>query len=269
MYIIEHDTLGNGAVDLRRHLSPPSVEAHLEHEVQRKLGIRRSRSMHPSSAMQVVSVNVGLPRAVFWKGRTVVTGIFKESVAGRVTIRRLNLEGDRQADLTVHGGPEKAVYAYPVEYYAFWREQFPEMELAWGMFGENLTIEGLLDESVHIGDRFQVGSAQLVVTQPRLPCYKLGLKFGRDDILKHFLQSRLTGFYFAVLKEGEVAAGDPIRLLHRDEHQVTVDDITRLYRQGKHNLDLLRRVVAVEALPASWRDYFLERLFTDDGLATA
>jgi len=216
--------------------------------------------MQSSSVMQVTSVNVGLPREVVWKGRTVMTGIFKEAVAGRVAVRRLNLEGDRQADLTVHGGPEKAVYAYPAEYYSFWREQFPEMDLPWGMFGENLTVEGLLDETVHIGDRFQVGSAHLVVTQPRLPCYKLGLKFGRDDILKRFLQSGLTGFYFAVLKEGEVGAGDLIRLLHRDEHLVKVTDITRLYRQDKHNLDLLQRVLAVEALPKGWRDYFLQRL---------
>jgi len=216
--------------------------------------------MQPSDVQQVISVNVGLPRAVAWKGRTVVTGIFKEPVAGRIAVKRLNLEGDRQADLTVHGGLEKAVYAYPAEYYPFWREQFPEMELPWGMFGENLTIEGLLDATVHIGDHFQVGSAHLVVTQPRLPCYKLGLKFGRDDILKRFLQSELTGFYFAVLKEGEVAAGDPIRLLYRDEHQVKVTDITRLYRQDKHNLDLLRRAMAVEALPQAWRDYFLQRL---------
>src|SRR5205085_3153718 len=219
-----------------------------------------SKHMQASTALQVLSVNVGLPRAVVWKGRTVVTGIFKESVAGRVAIRRLNLEGDRQADLTVHGGPEKAVYVYPAEYYKFWREQFPEMELPWGMFGENLTIQGLLDENVHIGDRFQVGSAQLVVTQPRLPCYKLGLKFRRDDILKRFLQSGLTGFYFAVLREGEVTAGDPIKLLYRDRHQVKIADITRLYRQDKHNLDLLRRVVTVEALSKSWRDYFLQRL---------
>jgi len=216
--------------------------------------------MQSSSVMQVTSVNVGLPREVVWKSRTVMTGIFKEAVAGRVAVRLLNLEGDRQADLTVHGGPEKAVYAYPAEYYSFWREQFPEMDLPWGMFGENLTVEGLLDETVHIGDRFQVGSAHLMVTQPRLPCYKLGLKFGRDDILKRFLQSGLTGFYFAVLKEGEVGAGDLIRLLHRDEHQVKVTDITRLYRQDKHNLDLLQRVLAVEALPKGWRDYFLQRL---------
>ena len=225
--------------------------------------------MHPSSELQVVSVNVGLPREVVWKGRTVVTGIFKEPMAGRIAIKRLNLEGDRQADLTVHGGAEKAVYAYPAEYYAFWREQFPEMELPWGMFGENLTIKGLLDESVHIGDRFQVGGADLVVTQPRLPCYKLGLKFGRDDILKRFLQSGLTGFYFAVLKEGDVAAGDPIRLLHRDEDQVKVADITRLYREDKHNLDLLRRVVTAKALPESWRDYYLERLTKLAGFASS
>ena len=216
--------------------------------------------MQPASVMQVISVNVGQPREVVWKGRTVVTGIFKEAVTGRVAVRRLNLEGDRQADLTVHGGPDKAIYAYPAEYYPFWKEQFPEMELPWGMFGENLTVSGLQEEIVHIGDRFQVGTAHLMVTQPRLPCYKLGLKFGRDDILKRFLQSRLTGFYFAVLKEGEVAAGDPISLLHRDEHQVKVADITRLYRQDKHNLDLLRRVVTVEALPEEWRDYFQERL---------
>src|SRR5437763_15141652 len=209
--------------------------------------------MHPSSELQVVSVNVGLPRAVVWKGRTVLTSIFKEPVAGRVAIRRLNLEGDRQADLTVHGGPEKAVYAYPAEYYKFWREQFPEMELLWGMFGENLTIKGLLEESVHIGDRFQVGSADLVVTQPRLPCYKLGLKFGRDDILKRFLQSGLTGFYFAVLKEGNVAAVDSIKRLHSYEDQVKVADITSLYRPDNHIPDLLRRVVVAGGSPGSWR----------------
>lgn len=222
--------------------------------------------MQPSATQQVISVNVGLPREVVWKGRRVVTGIFKEPVAGRVAIRRLNLDGDRQADLTVHGGPDKAVYAYPAEYYSFWREQFPEMELPWGMFGENLTIEGL-DESVHIGDQFQVGTAHLMVTQPRLPCYKLGLKFRRDDILKRFLRSGLTGFYFRVLKEGEVAAGDPIRLLHSDEHQVQVADITRLYRDDKHNVDLMRRVLAIEALPESWRDYYLERLMQLTGSA--
>lgn len=216
--------------------------------------------MQPASVMRVISVNVGQPKEVAWKGRKVTTGIFKEPVEGRIAVGRLNIEGDRQADLTVHGGPEMAIYAYPAEYYHFWREQFPEMNLPWGMFGENLTIEGLLDETVHIGDRFQVGSAHVVVTQPRVPCYKLGLKFGRDDILKRFLQSGLTGFYFAVRKEGNVAAGDSITLLQRDDHQVSVADITRLYREEKYNADLLQKVVDVEVLPERWREYFMERL---------
>ncbi len=216
--------------------------------------------MQSSSQLRVESVNVGQPREVLWKGRQVRTGIFKEPVAGRVAVRRLNLEGDQQADLNVHGGPNMAVYLYPAEYYAFWHEQFPEMELPWGMFGENLTIWGLLDESVYIGDQLQVGSAHLVVTQPRLPCYKLALKFGRDDILKRLLRSGYTGFYCAVLQEGEVAAGDPIKLLHRDKHEVSVLDIVRLEGDGSDDIDLLRRALAVEALPPSWRDYLIKRL---------
>jgi MOSC domain-containing protein YiiM len=216
--------------------------------------------MQQASLMQVISVNVGQPRELVLKGQTVVTGIFKEAVEGRIAVGRLNLEGDRQADLTVHGGLEKAIYAYPAEHYSFWREQFPEMELPWGMFGENLTITGLLEDTVHIGDHFRVGSAKLRVTQPRLPCYKLGIKFGREDILRRFLRSGMTGFYFAVLEEGEVAAGDPISLLHRDEHQIKVAEIVRLYHQDKYNLDLIRRVVAVEALPEEWRDYFQQRI---------
>ncbi len=216
--------------------------------------------MQPSSQLRVESVNVGQPREVLWKGRQVRTGIFKEPVAGRVAVRRLNLEGDQQADLNVHGGPNMAVYLYPAEYYAFWHEQFPEMELPWGMFGENLTIWGLLDESVYIGDQLQVGSAHLVVTQPRLPCYKLALKFGRDDILKRLLQTGYSGFYCAVLQEGEVAAGDPIKLLHRDKHEVSVLDIVRLEGDGSDDIDLLRRALAVEALPPSWRDYLIKRL---------
>jgi len=128
------------------------------------------------------------------------------------------------------------------------------------MFGENLSLEGLLEDTVHIGDYFQVGSAKLMVTQPRLPCFKLGIKFGRDDILRRFLVSGRTGFYFAVLEEGEVAAGDPVSLAHQDEHQITVADIVRLYREDKYNLDLIQRVVAVDALAEEWRDYFQERL---------
>jgi MOSC domain-containing protein YiiM len=216
--------------------------------------------MQSSSVLRVQSVNVGLPREVVWKGRTLRTGIFKEPAADRVALRRLNLDGDQQADLTVHGGPAKAVYVYPADYYAFWREQFPDMELPWGMFGENLTISGVLDDMVYIGDQLEVGSAQLLVTEPRMPCYKLGLRFGRDDVLKIFFQSGFSGFYCAVLKEGEVAAGDPVKWLQRDRHEVSVLDITRLEREGYYDLDLLRRAVEVEALSQDWRDTFLKRL---------
>jgi len=197
---------------------------------------------------------------VVWKGRTVTTGIFKEPVEGPIRVRRLNLDGDRQADLSVHGGPDKAVYAYPVEHYDYWRGELPDMELLWGMFGENLTIEGLLEDKVNIGDRFQIGSAVLTVTQPRMPCYKLGVKFGREDIIKRFLRSRRTGFYFSVLKEGEVSTGDTVKLISRDENNVTVADITRLYVSEKDNLDLLHRAVNVKGLSEGWRDHFRHQI---------
>jgi len=203
--------------------------------------------------MRVVSVNVGLPREVHWKGKRATTAIFKKPVAGRVVVRTLNLDGDRQADLSVHGGPGKALYLYPGEHYAYWRRELPEMTLPWGMFGENLTTEGLLEDAVNIGDRFRVGSAEVVVTEPRLPCYKLGIRFGRNDIIKRFLASGRTGFYAAVLKEGEVAAGDAIERLSRDPNNVTVPDITRVYVSDKGNRELLRRVLRVEALPEGWR----------------
>ena len=216
--------------------------------------------MQPQSQMRVVSVNVGKPREVEWKGKIVSTGIFKEPVAGQVAVRRLNLDGDRQADLSVHGGPEKAVYVYPAEHYQFWRNEFPNMELPWSMFGENLTVEGLREDTINIGDQLRIGSAQVVVTQPRMPCYKLGIKFKRDDILKRFLVSGRSGFYLAVLEEGEVEAGDPITLIKRNENGVTVADITRLYTSDKHNLAALRKAVTVEALPEDWREYFYERI---------
>ncbi len=216
--------------------------------------------MQPESVMRIVSVNVGLPREVNWHGKTVLTGIFKQPVAGRIAVRRLNLDGDRQADLSVHGGPDKAIYTYPAEYYQYWRAEFPDMELPWAMFGENLTIEGLLDDTVHIGDRFSVGSARVVVTQPRMPCYKLGIRFGRDDIIKRFLASGLTGFYFRVLEEGEVAAGDPIILIGRDKNGVKVSDIARLYAHDKYNLEALQRAVELESLAESWREYFHRRI---------
>lgn len=210
-------------------------------------------------AMRVVSVNVGLPREVEWHGKMVTTGIFKEPVAGRVAARRTNLDGDRQADLTVHGGPEKAIYAYPAEHYAAWRDELAGRELPWGMFGENLTVAGLAEGMLHIGDRFRVGSAELTVTQPRMPCYKLGIKFGRDDFVKLFLKSGRTGFYFAVTREGEVGAGDEIAPIGRDPDGLAVAEITRLYTTGRDDVAGLRRAAEVGALPAGWRDFFRER----------
>ena len=206
--------------------------------------------------LRVVSVNVGLPREVVWKGRVVRTGIFKEPVEGRVAVCALNLDGDRQADLAVHGGVSKAIYVYPSEHYAYWREELPGVELPWGMFGENLTTEGLLEGAVAIGDRFRIGSAQVVVTEPRMPCYKLGLKFRRDDVIKRFLASRRTRFYLAVSNEGEVEAGDHMERLSRDPNRVTVADITHLYASKPHDVGLLQRAISVEALPESWRAYF-------------
>jgi MOSC domain-containing protein YiiM len=210
--------------------------------------------------MIIISVNVGRPRLVISNGQPVSTGIYKTPVVGRIMLRALNLDGDRQADLSVHGGPTKAAYAYPSEHYNYWRAELPGTELPWGMFGENFTTEGLTESTVNIGDRFRVGSAEVTVTEPRMPCYKLGIKFGRTDIIRRFLVSGRTGFYFSVQMEGEVGAGDQIELIMRDKNDVTVADITRLYAKEKHDIEMLHRAIALEALPESWRDHFREQL---------
>ncbi len=192
------------------------------------------------------------------------TAIFKAPVDHPVRLRKLNLDGDRQADLRVHGGPEKAIYAYPSEHDEFWRKELPGVELPWGAFGENFTTEGLQEATTFLGDRYRIGSAVIVVTQPRMPCYKLGIKYGRDDMVRRFLASGRTGFYFSVLEEGEVRAGDALELLSHDEDSVAVADVTRLYVTKRPDPDLLRRTVRAAALPAGWRDYFLER-FQEQG----
>jgi MOSC domain-containing protein YiiM len=221
--------------------------------------------------MRIVSVNVGMPREVLWHGRSVRTGIYKEAVAGRVVMRELNLDGDRQADLTVHGGEYKAVYCYALAHYAYWKKELPGRELPMGMFGENFTIDGSagggvdesLEDSVHLGDVFSVGSAEVVVTQPRLPCYKLGVRFGSDDMVKRFLVSGRSGFYLAVTREGEVGAGDELKRIGRDGNGVAVSEITRLYvakRFGEAEIVSVRRALLVKILPESWKEYFRERL---------
>jgi MOSC domain-containing protein YiiM len=209
--------------------------------------------------MKVLSVNVGLPREVKWKGITVSTGIFKEPVAGTATVRRNNLDGDRQADLTVHGGPNKAVYGYASEHYPYWRKQYSQMELPWGVFGENLTTEGVSEDSLHIGDTVHVGSAVLRVVQPRQPCYKLQIRFGRDDIIQRFVVSGRSGFYFSIVEEGEVEAGSAVEVVSRDENKVTIADINRLYLGVESDPELLQRALRVAALPEGLRGSLLRR----------
>jgi MOSC domain-containing protein YiiM len=213
--------------------------------------------------MKLVSLNYGLPREVEWHGRTVTTGIFKEPVGGRVALRRLNLDGDRQADLTVHGGEAKAVYCYPLAHYEYWKAELPGRALSMGMFGENFTTDGLSETSVFLGDKFSVGSAEVVVTQPRLPCYKLGIRFQSDEMVKRFLASGRTGFYVAVTREGDVAPGDEIVSIERDPNSVPVSEVTRLYvtkRFADEDRDSMKRMLRIAVLPDNWKNYFEVRL---------
>lgn len=214
-------------------------------------------------SMNLVSVNTGLPRDVTWHGRVVTTGIFKHPVEGRVALRRLNLDGDGQADLTVHGGEYKAVYCYPVEHYAYWQRELAGTDVTIAMFGENFTTEGLMEDDTHIGDEFAIGSATVVVTQPRLPCYKLGVRFQSDLMVKRFLASGRTGFYLAVVREGTVGAGDEISIVARDPQAVPVSEITRLYVSKTYNesdAGSVERALKVAALPDSWKDHLRDRL---------
>lgn len=211
--------------------------------------------------MRVIAVSVGMPKIVQTSDEGfVTTGIFKEPVDGRVKVNEANLEGDAQADLRVHGGWSKAVYAYPNEHYAFWQDELPDTQLQYGNFGENLTIEGLIEVDTFIGDRIRIGTAEFVVTEPRLPCYKLGVRFGRKDIIKRFLQSRRTGFYLAIEKMGDVAAGDEIEFLSRDLNRVSVHDIVRLWVEDKDDYETMSRAIAIDVFPEKWKETFRERI---------
>ena len=213
--------------------------------------------------MKVISVNVGLPRLISYENRQVVTSIFKEPIEGRVKVTTLNLNGDAQADLSVHGGADKAVYSYSEEHYKYWKEVYPTIAVPFGMFGENLTTQGLNEDMVNIGDQYQIGTARLVVTQPRMPCYKLGIKFGRMDILKKFVNSQRPGIYYKVLKEGELGIGDNIKLIYRDKNNVTINDIVRLYindHNNEENISKMRRATRLGFLPESWKIYFGQKI---------
>jgi len=210
--------------------------------------------------VKLISLSVARPRLTVYKGTTINTGIFKEPVVGRVALRTLNLDGDQQADLSVHGGPLKAVYAYPAEHYEYWRRQLPDMDLPWSTFGENFTTEGLTEETVQVGDRFRIGSSIVMIRQPRVPCYKLAAKFQRDDILQRFLRSGHSGFYFSVEQEGGVEAGDSFQLISREDNAITIAEMNLLFVKEKYNRDLLQKAIATAGLPRDWREYLLPRL---------
>jgi MOSC domain-containing protein YiiM len=210
--------------------------------------------------MKLLSLNVARPRLTVYQGRTINTGIFKLPVSAPVSLRTLNLDGDRQADLSVHGGPFKAVYGYPSEHYPFWRSELAGMQLPWGMFGENFTTEGLSEADLHIGDRLRIGSAILVVRQPRMPCYKLAAKFQRDDIIERFLQSDRSGFYFSVEQEGVVQASDSFESLSHEPGAISIAEMNQLFVSDKYNRPLLEKAIATSALPEDWRDYLTQRL---------
>lgn len=213
--------------------------------------------------MKLISVNCGLPREVAWNGTTVTTSIYKEPARGRVALRTLNLEGDRQSDLSVHGGKDKAVYFYPIAHYDYWKKELPDRALPMGAFGENFTFDGPLEDTVHIGDRFAMGTAEVVVTQPRLPCFKLGIRFESSEMVRRFLHSGRSGFYAAVTREGEVGTGDAVTMVSHDPQSVPVSAISHLYyarQYEREEVELIHRALAVEALPESWKEYFREEV---------
>jgi MOSC domain-containing protein YiiM len=215
--------------------------------------------------MKIISLNVGLPRRLMHHDREVTTSIFKSAVPGPLMLRRINLDGDRQSDLRVHGGKNKAVYAYACEHYDHWREQLPEADLTWGNFGENLTTEGLREQDACIGDLYRIGAATVKVTQPRMPCYKLGIRFGRDDMVKRFLASGRSGIYFSVVEEGLVNVGDLIEKISAQPDGISVADINRAYAYSRANADLVRRIVSAQILPRGLHQDFVDELALIEG----
>ncbi len=210
--------------------------------------------------MRIVSINVGRPRQIPWQGQLVLTSIFKSPVSGRVRVKPHNLDGDEQSDPTVHGGVNKAVYVYPSEHYEFWKRELPDAELAWGNFGENLTTAGILEDRVQIGDTLRAGSAEFVVTQPRMPCFKLGIRFNRPDMVKRFHQSGRCGFYLSIAREGEVGSDDEVTLTAGKNDSLSVAEIFRLYSDDGADQRLVRQAAELSALPPNWREHFRKRL---------
>ena len=210
--------------------------------------------------MQLLSINTSLAKEVEYQGRNISTGIFKEPVSGPVRVRKLGLEGDQQADLSVHGGVNKAVYLYPSEHFTFWQDRYPGRHFVPGLFGENLTTTGLLEPEIHVGDTLGIGSAEFMVTIPRMPCYKLGIKMGDPGIIKAFLEANRSGFYLKVLTEGVIEAGQPIVKTGSDGHGLKIEEVGRLYALDKDNEQLLQKALNAPNLTADWKAYFAKRL---------
>jgi MOSC domain-containing protein YiiM len=209
--------------------------------------------------MRIEAVFVGGPRQVSWQGSQVQTSIFKAPVEGRVMARTLNIDGDRQSDLAVHGGEFKAIYSYALENYRWWSEKLGR-PLEPANFGENLTIRDFPESEICLGDTFRTGEAEIEAIQPRLPCYKLGIRFGDPQMVRLFTESRRWGIYFRVLKEGMLGAGDPVVPLARDPERLPVYDIARVYFSDRDDTATMRRLADHGRLAPSWRDYFRKKL---------
>lgn len=209
--------------------------------------------------MKLLSIFVGKPRELDYNGRFVATGIYKEEINGPVQVHFLNIAGDQQADLTVHGGPDKAVYVYPSEHYSFWKEKRSDLFFQPGIFGENLSTTGL-DEATCVGDVFKIGTAIFRVTNPRMPCFKLGIKMNDPKFIKDFMDARKNGFYLRVLQEGEIKPGDMIEKMEEDGHGLTIDEVIQLYTTKKEDEELLIKSVGAPNLPEDRREYFEKKL---------
>jgi MOSC domain-containing protein YiiM len=215
-------------------------------------------------AMRLLSVNVSPPKAVPQGGKSITTGIFKQPVDGRVRLRTLNLEGDGQADLENHGGIYKAVYAYSIENYDYWKRELRRDDFSYGQFGENFTVEGMLEDAVHLGDVFRVGGALVSVSEPRVPCAKLALRMDMPTFPKRFLASERVGFYLRVLQEGDVSAGDPIERVQMDPERMTVREFLHLAYFDEGNLEGVRKALRIGTLPPDWREW-LEGILARSG----
>jgi MOSC domain-containing protein YiiM len=218
---------------------------------------------------RLLSVNVGLPRDIIWKGRTVHTGIWKDPVRGRCRVGRLNLDGDGQGDLHGHGGEQRAVFVYQIESYRYWQEQLKRTDFVHGQFGENFTIEGLPDNAVCVGDRYQIGSAVFEVTQPRVTCYRVGIRMNEPRMPALLTGSGRPGFYFRVLREGEVGAGDEIVKVGEANEHMSIAEINALLYSPNHIRDGLERALRIAALSPGWHRAFRDLLESQAGSGNA